>query len=103
VLFNALAKASLGRKDAEGAEEYLTKARAADPAFLQTYYNMATFMLAKGKPDEAVAQYDLALGVAPGDVRALTASAPCSTSRARPTRPGPVWKRPAPPETWARP
>ena len=75
VLFNALAKASLGRKDAEGAEDYLTKARAADPAYLQTYYNRATFMLAKGKPDDAVAQYDLALGVKADDVRSLTASA----------------------------
>jgi len=75
VLYNALAKASLGRKDAEGAEAYLTKARAADPAYLQTYYNMATFMLAKGKPSDAVAQYDLALGVQPDDVRALIASA----------------------------
>ncbi len=75
VLYNALAKASLGRKDAEGAEDYLTKARAADPAYLQTYYNMATFMLAKGKPDDAVTQYDLALGVKADDVRALTASA----------------------------
>lgn len=75
VLYNALAKASLGRKDAEGAEDYLAKARAADPAYLQTYYNMATFMLAKGKPEDAVAQYDLALGVKADDVRALTASA----------------------------
>lgn len=75
VLYNALAKASLGRKDAAGAEDYLTKARAADPAYLQTYYNMATFMLAKGKPEDAVAQYDLALGVKADDVRALTASA----------------------------
>jgi putative PEP-CTERM system TPR-repeat lipoprotein len=75
VLYNALAKASLGRKDAKGAEEYLAKARAADSGFLQTYYNTATLMLAKGKPDDAVAQYDLALGVTPGDVRALTASA----------------------------
>ncbi len=75
VLYNALAKASLGRKDAKGAEEYLTKARASNPAYLQTYYNTATLMLAKGKPEEAVSQYDLALGVAPGDVRALTASA----------------------------
>jgi putative PEP-CTERM system TPR-repeat lipoprotein len=75
VLYNALAKASLGRKDAEGAKDYLAKARVADSAYLQTYYNMATFMLAKGKPDEAVAQYDLALGVKADDVRALTASA----------------------------
>jgi putative PEP-CTERM system TPR-repeat lipoprotein len=75
VLYNALAKASLGRKDAEGVEDYLAKARAADPANLQTYYNMATFMLAKGKPDDAIAQYDLALGVKADDVRALTASA----------------------------
>jgi len=75
VLYNALAKAALGRKDAEGADEYLTKARAADPSFLQTYYNTATFRLAQGKPDDAVAEYDLALGVKPDDVRALTASA----------------------------
>ena len=75
VLFNALAKASLGRKDAEGTEEYLAKARAADPGLLQTYYNAAAFMFSKGKLEEAVAQYDLALGVSPGDVRALTASA----------------------------
>lgn len=75
VIYNALAKSSLGRKDAEEAEEYLAKARAADPGFLQTYYNSATFMLSKGKLDEAVAQYDLALGVSPADVRALTASA----------------------------
>lgn len=75
VLYNALAKAALGRKDAEGADDYLTKARAADPSFLQTYYNLATFRLVQGKPDDAVAQYDLALGVKPDDVRALTASA----------------------------
>jgi putative PEP-CTERM system TPR-repeat lipoprotein len=75
VLYNALAKAALGRRDAQGADDYLTKARAADPAFLQTYYNTATFRLAQGKPDDAVAQYDLALGVKPDDVRALTASA----------------------------
>ena len=75
VLYNALAEASLGRKDAEGAEDYLAKARVADPAYLQTYYNRATFMLAQGKPDDAVAQYDLALGVKADDVRALTASA----------------------------
>lgn len=75
LIYNALAKAALGRKDAEGAEALLLKAREADPAFLQTYYNMATFKLTQGKPDEAVAQYDLALGVKPNDVRALTASA----------------------------
>lgn len=75
VLYNALAKAALGRKDQAGADEYLTKARAADPTFLQTYYNTATFRLAQGKPDDAVAQYDLALGVKADDVRALTASA----------------------------
>ena len=75
VLFNALAKASLGRKDAEGAEDYLAKARAVDPAFLQTYYNTATLMLAKGKPEDAVAQYELALAISPDDMRALTASA----------------------------
>ncbi len=75
VLYNALARASLGRRDATGAESYLLKAREADPAFLQTYHNTATFKLAQGKPEEAVAQYDLALDVKPDDVRALTASA----------------------------
>lgn len=75
VLYNALAKAALGRRDAEGADELLAKARAADPTFLQTYYNTATFRLAQGKPDDAVAQYDLALGIKPDDVRSLTASA----------------------------
>ncbi|MDO9583029.1 MAG: PEP-CTERM system TPR-repeat protein PrsT [Desulfomicrobium sp.] len=84
VLYNALAKASLGRKDAEGAEDYLAKARVADPAYLQTYYNVATFMLAKGKPDEAIAQYDLALGVKPDDVRALTASAAVLDKQGKP-------------------
>lgn len=84
VLFNALAKAALGRRDAAGADDYLTKARAADQSFLQTYYNTATFRLAQGKPDEAVAQYDLALGVKPDDVRALTASAAVLDKQGKP-------------------
>lgn len=75
VLYNALAKASLGRKDAEGAEEYLAKARGADPAYLQTYYNGAIAELSRNRLDEAVTQYDLALGIDPNDVRALIASA----------------------------
>ncbi len=75
VLYNALAKASLGRKDAEGAEEYLAKARGVDPAFLQTYYHGAIAKLFQNKLDEAVTQYDLALGFAPNDLRALFASA----------------------------
>lgn len=75
VLYNALAKASLGRKDAEGAEEYLAKARSVDPAFLQTYYHGAIAKLFRNKLDEAVTQYDLLLGFAPNDVRALIASA----------------------------
>jgi Flp pilus assembly protein TadD len=75
VLYNALAKASLGRRDAEGAEEYLAKAREVNPAFLQTYYHGAIAKLARNKLDEAVTQYDLALGFAPNDVRALIASA----------------------------
>jgi len=75
VLLNALARIAMGRRDAEGAEEYLNKARTVDPNYLQTYYSAAAFMLSKGKPDEAVAQYDQALLVAPGDVRALIASA----------------------------
>jgi putative PEP-CTERM system TPR-repeat lipoprotein len=75
VLYNALAKASLGRKDAEGAEEYLAKARSSDPAFLQTYYHGAIAKLFQNKLDEAVTQYDLALGFAPNDLRALIASA----------------------------
>lgn len=74
-LYNALAKASLSKRDAVGAEGYLLKAREADPAFLQTYYNAAVFKLTLGKADDALAQYDLALGVKPDDVRALTASA----------------------------
>jgi putative PEP-CTERM system TPR-repeat lipoprotein len=75
VLYNALAKAAMGRRDAASADEYLTKARAADPALLQTYYNTASFRLAQGKPEDAVAQYDLALGFKPDDVRALMSSA----------------------------
>jgi len=75
VLYNALAKASLGRKNAKEAEEYLAKARGADPAFLQTYYHGAIAKLFQNKLDEAVTQYDLALGFAPNDVRALIASA----------------------------
>ena len=75
MLYNALAKAALGRRDNEGAEGYLLKAREADPAFLPTYYNAAVFKLSQGKADEALAQYDLALGVKPDDVRSLTASA----------------------------
>jgi putative PEP-CTERM system TPR-repeat lipoprotein len=74
-LYNALAKAALGKRDAAGAEGYLLKAREADPAFLQTYSNSAVFKLSQGKADEALAQYDLALGVKPDDVRTLTASA----------------------------
>lgn len=74
-LYNALSKVALGKRDAEGAEGYLLKAREADPAFLQTYYNAAVFKLSQGKADDALAQYDLALGVKPDDVRALTASA----------------------------
>ena len=74
-LYNALAKAALGKRDGEGAEGYLLKAREADPAFLPTYYNAAVFKLTQGKPNEALAQYDLALGVKPDDVHALTASA----------------------------
>lgn len=75
VLYNALAKALLGRRDAEGAEEYLAKARQADPAFRQTYYNGAIAKLFLNKLDEAVTQYDLILGMDPDDVRALVASA----------------------------
>ncbi|WP_028577200.1 XrtA/PEP-CTERM system TPR-repeat protein PrsT [Desulfomicrobium escambiense] len=75
ILYNALAKVSLGRKDAEGAEAYLLKAREANPSYLPTYYNAAVFRLVQGKPDEAMAQLDLALGISPDDVRALTASA----------------------------
>lgn len=75
VLYNALAKASLGRKDAEGAEEYLAKARHADPSFRQTYYHGAIAKLFQNKLDEAVTQYDLILGMDPDDVRALVASA----------------------------
>ena len=75
VLYNALAKASFGSKDAAGAEAYFLKARQADSAYLQTYYNTAILKLSQGKPDEAMIQYDLAIGVSPGDVRALVASA----------------------------
>jgi putative PEP-CTERM system TPR-repeat lipoprotein len=75
VLYNALAKTALSRNDGEGSEAYLLKAREADPAFLQTYYNLAVFKLSTNKPEEALDQYDQALREKINDVHALMASA----------------------------
>ncbi len=75
VLYNALAKAALAGKDSAGAEAYFLKARQADPDYLQTYYNTAILKLSEGRQEAALEQYNLALGVAPGDARALVASA----------------------------
>lgn len=75
VLYNALAKMAFGKRDGEKVREYLDKAREADPALLQTYYNAAAVMLSQGKAEEALGQYDRALTVQPRDVRALIGSA----------------------------
>ncbi len=75
VLYNALAKMSFGKTDGAKVLEYLDKAREADPTLLQTYYNAAAVMLAQGKSEDALGQYDLALAVQPLDVRALIGSA----------------------------
>ena len=74
VLYNALAKDALGRRDAAACERYLDQAKAANPEFLQTYYNAASLHLSRGKPDEALAQYDQVLAIRPDDVRALIGS-----------------------------
>lgn len=81
--------------------EYLDKAREADPTLLQTYYNAAAVMLAQGKSEDALGQYDLALAVQPLDVRALI-GAPRSSwmVRARWTPREDAWKSPV--GTWAR-
>ncbi len=75
ILYNALAKVAFGRRDSQEVWEYLDKAKAADPNLPQTYYNGAAVLLAQGKPEEALGQYDQALAVLPLDVRALIGSA----------------------------
>lgn len=75
LLYNALAKVAFGRKDAEVVRGYLDKARTADPALPQTYYNAAALCLTRGEIDEALRQYDLLLALRPRDVRALIGSA----------------------------
>lgn len=75
ILFNALAKAALGRKDPSAAEGYLLKAREVDNTYLQTYYNLAAFKLSQGQVDDALAQYDVALSIKSDDLRSLASSA----------------------------
>lgn len=74
VLYNALAKDALGRRDMASCEAYLAKAREANPEFLQTYYNAAAYHLSQGRPDETLAQYDQVLTMRPEDVRSLIGS-----------------------------
>lgn len=75
ILYNALGKSALARRDHEACEKYLALAKEANPEFLQTYYNAASFHLAQGRPDETLNQYDQALALRPDDVRSLLGSA----------------------------
>lgn len=74
-LYNNMARIMfLQGKQADGLN-YLAKAKAMDPAFLPTYFNLANYYAAFGDYGRALAEYQAVLGRFPGNVRALLSSA----------------------------
>lgn len=74
-LYNNLARiAALQRKQSD-ALNYLARAKAADPSFLPTYFNLANFYAASGDYNRALAEYRAVLAKYPGNVQALLNSA----------------------------
>jgi putative PEP-CTERM system TPR-repeat lipoprotein len=74
-LYNNLARIQFAeRKPAEGIRS-LEKAKASDPAFLATYFNLATYHAASGSYDKALAEYSAVLRLDPRNTRAMLSSA----------------------------
>jgi putative PEP-CTERM system TPR-repeat lipoprotein len=74
-LYNFMARTMIAaNKPAEGAR-YLEKAKVADPSFLPTYFNLATFHAVSGKYDQALAEYGVVLRMQPENLKALLGSA----------------------------
>ncbi|EPR37250.1 PEP-CTERM system TPR-repeat lipoprotein [Desulfovibrio sp. X2] len=75
VIYNALARDAVEKRDFAACDDYIAKAKQADPGFLKTYFNAAAYRLARNKPDQAVAEYDQALAQDPNNVAALIGQA----------------------------
>jgi len=74
-LYNNMARIMfLQRKQSEGLN-YLARAKAADPAFFPSYFNLANYYAAAGDYGKALAEYQAVLARSPGNVRALLSSA----------------------------
>ena len=74
-LYNNLARIQFAeRKPAEGLKS-LEKAKAADPAFLASYFNLALYQASSGNYDKALGEYAAVLRRDPGNVRAMLSSA----------------------------
>lgn len=75
VLYDAMAKAMLRRKEPARARQMLEKAHEADPAYLPAYYTQATSHLFEGDKHKALDAYLAALAQAPEDYRARVGAA----------------------------
>ncbi len=74
-LYNNMARIMfLQRKQPDGLN-YLAKAKAVDPDFFPTYFNLANYYAAMGDYGRALAEYQAVLARSPGNVRALLSSA----------------------------
>jgi putative PEP-CTERM system TPR-repeat lipoprotein len=74
-LYNNLARIQFAeRKSSEGLKS-LDKAKASDPAFLATYFNLAAYHAASGNYDRALGEYSAVLRMDPTNIRAMLSSA----------------------------
>ncbi|MEA5115745.1 MAG: XrtA/PEP-CTERM system TPR-repeat protein PrsT [Geobacteraceae bacterium] len=74
-LYNNMARIMFLQRKQPDALKYLAKAKATDPAFLPTYFNLANYYSAAGDYGRALAEYQVVLKKFPGNVRALLSSA----------------------------
>lgn len=74
-LYNAIAKILFAQRKTADAVKALEKAKSLDPAFLASYFNLATYQAASGNYARALAEYAAVLRTNPRNMRALLGSA----------------------------
>jgi len=74
-LYNNLARIQFAERKPEEGLKSLEKAKAVDPAFLASYFNLAAYYGASGAYDRALGEYSAVLRMDPRNIRAMLGSA----------------------------